>query len=144
MKPLTDGQRLDWLGANIDNPKRLSRYCGPGMKIFAEIANDDDEPLATGSTLRDALDELINADKDFDVNAHSARAQQDANFRAGMRMVLEVKVRDADALRASAQWLVDRAAALGLVLTVEQFPLVPLAMGHHETVVSVRPARSPA
>ncbi len=29
----------------------------------------------------------------------------------------------------------------GLVLTVEQRPLQPLAMGHYETVASIRPAR---
>lgn len=29
----------------------------------------------------------------------------------------------------------------GLVLTIEQVPLQPLAMGHYETVVSVRPKR---
>lgn len=29
----------------------------------------------------------------------------------------------------------------GLVLTVEQRPLQPLAMGHYETVFSLRPAR---
>jgi hypothetical protein len=44
-------------------------------------------------------------------------------------------------LQAAAQRLVDRAWALGLVLTVEQRPLQPLAMGYHETVVSVREAR---
>jgi len=33
------------------------------------------------------------------------------------------------------------AAASGLVLTIERRPLLPLAMGHAETVVDVRPAR---
>lgn len=32
----------------------------------------------------------------------------------------------------------------GLVLTVEQMPLQPLAMGHHRTVWSTRPARGAA
>jgi hypothetical protein len=36
------------------------------------------------------------------------------------------------------------AKALGVVLTIEQCPLKPLAMGNHETVVSVRPARKMA
>lgn len=40
-----------------------------------------------------------------------------------------------------AQRLVLTAERLGLVLTVEQRPLQPLAMGHYENVVSVRPAR---
>lgn len=39
---------------------------------------------------------------------------------------------------------VAEAARDGLVLTVEQVPLQPLAMGHHTTVVSVRPARKKA
>lgn len=46
----------------------------------------------------------------------------------------------ADVERA-AQRLVQEAERLGIVLTVEQVPLQPLAMGHHQTVVSVRPAR---
>jgi hypothetical protein len=40
-----------------------------------------------------------------------------------------------------AQQLVREAAGFGLVLTIEQRPLQPLAMGHHEDVVSVRGAR---
>lgn len=46
-----------------------------------------------------------------------------------------------EGLRQRAQELVDMAQAWGLVLTVTQRPLKPLAMGHHETVVDVRPAR---
>ena len=44
----------------------------------------------------------------------------------------------------AAQRLVQEAERLGVVLTVEQVPLKPLAMGHYETVVGVRPARSKA
>lgn len=40
-----------------------------------------------------------------------------------------------------ARELVAAAERTGLVITIEQRPLQPLAMGHHETVVSVRPAR---
>ena len=40
-----------------------------------------------------------------------------------------------------ARWLVERARESGLVLTIEQRPLPPLAMGNLETVVSVRPIR---
>lgn len=41
-----------------------------------------------------------------------------------------------------AERLVVDAARAGLVVTIEQRPLRPLAMGNHETVVSVRPARN--
>lgn len=37
--------------------------------------------------------------------------------------------------------LVQIADMRGLVLTIEQRPLLPLAMGHYETVVEVRAAR---
>jgi hypothetical protein len=43
-----------------------------------------------------------------------------------------------------AHHLVQRAEDQGLVLTIEQRPLKPLAMGHHETAISVRPARGAA
>jgi hypothetical protein len=39
----------------------------------------------------------------------------------------------------AAQQLVKLADSIGVVVTVEQKPLQPLAMGHYETVVSVRP-----
>lgn len=47
-------------------------------------------------------------------------------------------------ITAKAEALVAEAAKWGLVLTIEQSPLQPLAMGHYETRVSVRPARGPA
>lgn len=47
-------------------------------------------------------------------------------------------------IKAEAEALVAKAAKWGLVLTVEQVPLQPLAMGNYETVVSVRPARGAA
>lgn len=40
-----------------------------------------------------------------------------------------------------AEELAEFAEAAGIVLTIEQRPLQPLAMGHHETVVAVREAR---
>jgi hypothetical protein len=49
----------------------------------------------------------------------------------------------ADVERA-AQRLIAEAERLGLVLTIEQVPLKPLAMGHYESVVSVMPARKAA
>jgi len=36
---------------------------------------------------------------------------------------------------------VDEASAIGVVVTVEQRPCKPLAMGNYSCVVSVRPAR---
>lgn len=40
-----------------------------------------------------------------------------------------------------ARVLVEAATAAGMVVTIEQRPLKPLAMRHYETVVDVRPAR---
>jgi hypothetical protein len=48
---------------------------------------------------------------------------------------------EAPDIEAAAQLLVDLADRRGLVLTIEQRPLTPLAMGHFETVVAVRQAR---
>ena len=44
-------------------------------------------------------------------------------------------------IQAQAEALVAEAARLGVVLTIEQQPLQPLAMGNYTTVVSVRRAR---
>lgn len=41
-----------------------------------------------------------------------------------------------------ARILVRQAALAKVVLTVRQVPLLPPAMGHYETVVEVRPART--
>jgi len=54
---------------------------------------------------------------------------------------LYIRTEDADGVLAAAHALIAEAARLGLVLTIEQRPLQPLAMGHHETVATVRPAR---
>lgn len=71
-----------------------------------------------------------------------------------MSIIDETKVDDPEYWRAQlfesarhwvehdARRLVERAERLGLVLTIEQRPLQPLAMGNYEAVVSVRPARS--
>lgn len=40
-----------------------------------------------------------------------------------------------------ARRLVKRAAEVGVVVTITQRPLQPLAMGHYETVAEVRPVR---
>lgn len=50
----------------------------------------------------------------------------------------------AESLGLAAETLVDSAFAAGLVLTIEQRPLKPFAMGHYEAVVDVREARVPA
>lgn len=51
---------------------------------------------------------------------------------------------DTEVIRREAEGLIANAQRLGLIVTIEQRPLRPLAMGHYETVVSVRPARQPA
>jgi hypothetical protein len=43
---------------------------------------------------------------------------------------------------ARAEQLVGEAAQYGVVITIEQRPLQPFAMGRYETVASVRPMRS--
>jgi hypothetical protein len=50
---------------------------------------------------------------------------------------------DMASIRAYAQHLVQRAAVYGLVVTIEQVPRQPLAMGNYESVITVRPARNP-
>lgn len=49
----------------------------------------------------------------------------------------------ADVIKLTLEKLVRVAAQDGFVVTVEQRPLVPLAMGRYETVVEVRAARVP-
>jgi len=44
-------------------------------------------------------------------------------------------------VRTQAFELAEYAKSVGLVLTIERRPLLPLAMGHAETVVDMRPAR---
>ena len=44
-------------------------------------------------------------------------------------------------VRTQAFELAEFAKSVGLVLTIERRPLLPLAMGHAETVVDMRPAR---
>jgi hypothetical protein len=46
--------------------------------------------------------------------------------------------------RTLTQAIVAQAGAVGIVVTVEQRPLLPLTMGHFETVVDVRRASVPA
>ncbi len=55
-----------------------------------------------------------------------------------------IRERAPDDIRHKAEALVAEAARLGVVLTVEQQPLQPLAMGNYTTVVSVRRARGAA
>lgn len=47
----------------------------------------------------------------------------------------------AERIKLMVEQLVKLAAADGFVVTVEQKPLQPPAMGNYETVVDVRPAR---
>lgn len=46
-----------------------------------------------------------------------------------------------EAIQRNAQDLIQNAAAWGFIVTVEQVPLQPLAMGHYTTRISVRAAR---
>ena len=52
-----------------------------------------------------------------------------------------LRLEDAEGVKRAAEALIAEAARLGLVVTIEQRPLQPLAMGNHETVAMVRPAR---
>lgn len=52
-----------------------------------------------------------------------------------------LNLQDAGGVQRAAEALIAEAQRLGLVVTIEQRPLQPLAMGHHETVATVRPAR---
>jgi hypothetical protein len=45
---------------------------------------------------------------------------------------------DLELVKQDAERVVRLAASLGIVVTIEQKPLQPLAMGNYETVVSVR------
>ena len=47
-------------------------------------------------------------------------------------------------IKAEAEKLVKVAALYGVVLTIEQKPRAPLAMGNYETVVAVRPGHPDA
>jgi hypothetical protein len=55
-----------------------------------------------------------------------------------------LNLQDADGVQRAAEALIAEAARLGLVVTIEQRPLQPLAMGHFETVAAVRPERGGA
>jgi hypothetical protein len=66
---------------------------------------------------------------------------QTHEFEAVVAGGVEIAVHDADTLRIVAERLVARARVLGQVLSIEQRPLQPFAMGSHESIVSVRPAR---
>lgn len=46
---------------------------------------------------------------------------------------------DLDLITRSAEALIQDALTLGVVVTIENQPLLPLAMGHYKQVVSVRP-----
>lgn len=65
-------------------------------------------------------------------------------MNASRTPTLDALERKAEAMRnvrAAAAGLVEYAATLGVVLTIEQRPLMPPAMGYYETIVSVREAR---
>jgi hypothetical protein len=49
-----------------------------------------------------------------------------------------------ESIRHAAEMLADYAAKRGVVITVEQVPVMPPTMGRYITAVDVRPARQPA
>ena len=61
-----------------------------------------------------------------------------------MSYAVYIRADDADGIVPAAHRLIAEASRIGLVVTIEQRPLQPLAMGNHESVVSVRPARQVA
>lgn len=50
-------------------------------------------------------------------------------------------VTDIEGLHALAASLISRAAEMGFVVSIDQVPKLPLAMGHYEHRVEIRPAR---
>lgn len=58
-----------------------------------------------------------------------------------MTGAIYLNLQDAAGVQKAAEAPIAEATRLGLVVTIEQRPLQPLAMGNHETVASVRPAR---
>jgi hypothetical protein len=81
---------------------------------------------------------------------HLTQAQYDElvrtrdNYQTLLRLISDSDVAHGASITARAQALVQLAERVGKVLTIEQRPLQPLAMGHYETVVSVRQARERA
>lgn len=53
----------------------------------------------------------------------------------------ELQQQALDQVRVWAEQAVATAQVMGVVLTIEQRSIPPLAMGRYETIVSVRPAR---
>jgi len=71
-----------------------------------------------------------------------ATCQHQACKDAGACRGVEWRERHAEAyLRAQAEELIAHALTWGYVLTIEQRPLQPLAMGNYESVLAVRRAR---
>lgn len=58
-----------------------------------------------------------------------------------MTGAIYLNLQDAAGVQKAAEALIAEAKRLGLVVTIEQRPLQPLAMGHYATVAAVRPAR---
>ena len=59
-----------------------------------------------------------------------------------MTGAIYLNLQDTAGVQRAAEMLIAEAKRLGLVVTIKQRPLQPLAMGHYETVASVRPARA--
>jgi len=97
------------------------------------------------------LDELENLQRElarFDGARHEALGQADRALASFRRLKTELHDQqrklasnEVDRVRLEAGALAKRAAHSGVVLTIEQESLQPLAMGHFRTVVKTRLAR---
>ena len=126
-----DCTRVNWMEAQTS--LQIEKFhMAPGGQEHWEVS--DLEVMGTGPTLCAALDDAIGG-------KGQVVADVALMFEAGADAEGAAWSHD-DILRA-AQSLIAHAEAAGVVLTIEQRPLEPLAMGHHETVVLMRTVRTP-
>lgn len=94
------------------------------------------------SVLKDAIDVREERDR---LRAELAAARADVEImRKAMTGTAEKPETATDAILSSVKMLVSLAWLNGQVVTIAQRPLLPLAMGNYESVVSVRQARERA
>lgn len=117
---------LKYSGPLTEFADGLTSLVGRVQPGLAELLDDPQRPLPEPVT------EFLRGVFDLMGKAYAAR---DARV-ARRELPAEIQV--------AAETLIARAKASGVVLTVEQIPQLPLAMGHHLTVASVRPARGAA
>lgn len=113
------------------------------MRRGAREANE----ASRAAGLRNAIDRLVASPQPAAQPFNAATLAQIAAVRPDLLPGMHGATQPAaqpEHYQAQVERLVDDMAAAGLVLTVEQQPLHPLAMGHYRTVVSVRRARGAA